>query len=157
MAIAAVVIIVLLVILAPGLSLNLIIGRFKDAPNGFLEASAKDWKTWAVSLSIWALFGVIVLKKLRTRKATKQSGSLPKQKRQKRTAPQKVFTWWKVLKVSKDASAEEISRAYRDQIARSHPDKVQQLSQGIQKKAEVETKRLNAAYEEAKREIADIP
>ena len=54
-----------------------------------------------------------------------------------------------MLSVPQDASTEEIKRAYRNLIARSHPDKVAHLSPQLRKVAEREAKKLNAAYEEA--------
>jgi len=45
----------ILVILAPGLLLNCMIGRFHNAPKGFFDASVRDWPTWVISISTWAL------------------------------------------------------------------------------------------------------
>ena len=68
----------------------------------------------------------------------------PKKPKQRRPP-----AWWRVLGVAQDASTEDIKRAYRDLIARSHPDKVTHLSAQLRKVAEREAKKLNAAYEEA--------
>ena len=67
----------------------------------------------------------------------------------KKTRQRKPPAWWRVLGVAQDASTEEIKRAYRDLIVRSHPDKVTHLSPQLRKVAEREAKKLNAAYEEA--------
>ena len=44
---------VVLLILSPGIVVNLIMGRFKNDPQGFLWASVLDAQTWIVSLSVW--------------------------------------------------------------------------------------------------------
>ncbi|NOZ69026.1 MAG: DnaJ domain-containing protein [Deferribacteres bacterium] len=56
-----------------------------------------------------------------------------------------------LLGVSPDASWEEINRAYREKMARSHPDKVSHLSEELQEKAEEITRRLNEAIDMIKR------
>ncbi len=56
-----------------------------------------------------------------------------------------------LLGVSQDAPWEEIHRAYRDKMARSHPDKVSHLSEELQEKAEDITRRLNEAIDIIKR------
>ncbi len=45
----------ILIILAPGLLLNQILGRFQHAPHGFLDASIRDWLTWVVSMAVWTV------------------------------------------------------------------------------------------------------
>jgi len=57
--------------------------------------------------------------------------------------------WWKVLEVSSDATAREIKTAYRKLMAQTHPYKVSHLSVKLQKAAEKEAKKLNAALDEA--------
>jgi hypothetical protein len=69
-------------------------------------------------------------------------------KTRKRNPP----AWWKVLGVPKDATREQISRAYRDLMAGCHPDKVAHLSPQLKKVAEREAKKLNAAREAALQE-----
>lgn len=56
--------------------------------------------------------------------------------------------WYEVLGVDIRASTAEITRAYRTQISRHHPDKVAQMGPQIQQVAEARTKLINAAYEE---------
>jgi len=58
--------------------------------------------------------------------------------------------WHDVLRVSPEASSEEITAAYRDAIKKCHPDKVANLSELIKKAAEDEAVRINKAYEEAR-------
>jgi len=57
----------------------------------------------------------------------------------------------KVLGIGPDASAEEIKKAYKERIAKNHPDKVSHLSKELQEKAKELTLRLNRAYEVIKR------
>jgi DnaJ-class molecular chaperone len=61
--------------------------------------------------------------------------------------------WWEILRVPRGASLREVNSAYRNLIAQNHPDKVAHLSEAIRRVAEVETRRLNAAYETARREL----
>jgi hypothetical protein len=54
-----------------------------------------------------------------------------------------------ILGVSPAATADEIKEAYRAKIRQSHPDRVHSLAPAFRTLAEAETKKLNAAYEEA--------
>ncbi len=56
-----------------------------------------------------------------------------------------------LLGVGPDASWEEITRAYKEKMAGSHPDKVSHLSEELQEKAEEITRRLNEAIDMIKR------
>lgn len=51
------------------------------------------------------------------------------------------------LGVKPDASWEEIQKAYKDKVAKSHPDKVAHLSEGLQMKAKELTLTLNMAFD----------
>lgn len=53
----------------------------------------------------------------------------------------------KLLGVSPDASQDEISRAYKEKMSKSHPDKVSHLSEELQEKAEELTLKLNEAFD----------
>lgn len=59
--------------------------------------------------------------------------------------------WWEVLRVPRGASLKEVTAAYRELIAQNHPDKVAHLSERIRRVADEETRRINAAYEAARR------
>jgi hypothetical protein len=57
----------------------------------------------------------------------------------------------KLLGVTSTASWEEINKAYRNRISKSHPDKVSHLSEELQDKAQELTLRLNEAFDFLKR------
>lgn len=61
--------------------------------------------------------------------------------------------WWEVLGVPRGAGLKEAAAAYRERIRQNHPDKVAHLSAAIRRVAEDETRRLNAAYAEARRTL----
>ena len=63
------------------------------------------------------------------------------------------LAWWQVLEVPRGASLREVTAAYRERVQKNHPDKVAHLSEKIRRVAEEETRRLNAAYEEAQRAL----
>ena len=63
--------------------------------------------------------------------------------------------WWAVLEVSRDASRDEIRRAYRRKIWRCHPDRVTWLVPESLELAERQSRTLNAAYAEANRASRD--
>jgi DnaJ domain len=54
-----------------------------------------------------------------------------------------------ILGLSPAATADEIKDAYRAKVRQSHPDRVHGLAPAFHALAEAETKKLNAAYEEA--------
>jgi hypothetical protein len=62
-------------------------------------------------------------------------------------------TCYEILGLSPGASKEEINAAYHERIKRSHPDKVADLDPEFRALAEQRAKRLNAAREEALRNL----
>ena len=56
-----------------------------------------------------------------------------------------------IMEVSKDATDEEIKKAYRKMAVKYHPDKVAYLGDDIKKKATEKFKKLNGAYERIKK------
>jgi len=57
--------------------------------------------------------------------------------------------WFSILGVSRSATIDEVKQAYKMKIKQNHPDRVQEMSPSFQELAEAETKKLNAAYQEA--------
>jgi hypothetical protein len=57
--------------------------------------------------------------------------------------------WFTVLGVPRSATTDEVRQAYKGLIKQNHPDRVHDMSPAIRKFAEMETKRINAAYREA--------
>jgi hypothetical protein len=57
--------------------------------------------------------------------------------------------WIRILGVSESATIAEVKEAYKTLIKQNHPDRVQGMSQAFKKLAEIETKRINAAYRQA--------
>ena len=53
---------------------------------------------------------------------------------------------YKLLNVSSDAPLGEVQKAYKEKMAKSHPDKVAHLSEELQKKAKELTVEINKAY-----------
>ncbi len=58
---------------------------------------------------------------------------------------------YRVLGISADSTLDEINRAYKEKMTKSHPDKVSHLSEELQEKAKELTLELNEAYELVKR------
>jgi DnaJ like chaperone protein len=61
-------------------------------------------------------------------------------------------THYKILGIDKNASAEEIKKAYRKLAVEFHPDKVAYLGEDIRKDAEVKFRKINEAYDKLKKE-----
>lgn len=59
-----------------------------------------------------------------------------------------------ILGVEQSASIEQVRAAYRTRIKQSHPDRLHGISPAIRAFAEDETKRLNAAFQEALERLA---
>ena len=57
-------------------------------------------------------------------------------------------TWFSVLEVSPAATVDEIKEAYKAKIKQNHPDRVHGMAPLFRDLAEIETKKLNTAYEE---------
>ena len=54
---------------------------------------------------------------------------------------------YRILGVKSSSSMDEISKAYKDKMIKSHPDKVSHLSHELQEKAQELTLRLNNAFD----------
>jgi len=57
---------------------------------------------------------------------------------------------YEILEVSKDASDDEVKKAYRKMAVKYHPDKVAYLGEDIRQKANEKFQKLNEAYEKIK-------
>lgn len=64
-------------------------------------------------------------------------------------APASRRDWSDIFGLSPSASLEELRKAYKTLIKQNHPDRVHGMSPALIKLAEAETRRLNAAYQEA--------
>lgn len=71
-----------------------------------------------------------------------------------RVEPQPADSCFSVLGVEQSATIEQIRAAYRTRIKESHPDRLAGMSAAIRTFAEDETKRLNAALQEALERLA---
>jgi hypothetical protein len=58
-------------------------------------------------------------------------------------------SWFKVLGLSHSATIEEVKEAYKALIKQNHPDRVHGMAPAFVRLAEMETKKLNAAYQYA--------
>ncbi len=52
---------------------------------------------------------------------------------------------YRLLGVSPDTPLEDVEKAYREKVSKSHPDKVSHLGEELQEKASEVTLKLNAA------------
>ena len=59
---------------------------------------------------------------------------------------------YQILEVSKDATDDEVKKAYRAMAVKYHPDKVAHLGEDIKKAAKEKFQKLNAAYENIKKQ-----
>ncbi len=57
-----------------------------------------------------------------------------------------------ILEISKDVSDEEVKKAYRKMAVKYHPDKVSHLGKEFQKAAKEKFQKINAAYNQIKKE-----
>ena len=83
-----------------------------------------------------------------------QSQSSGQSQQNKTAGPQGPLTLedaYVLLGVDPGASIDEISRAYKEKMSKSHPDKVSHLSEELQEKAEELTLNLNEAFDLIKR------
>ncbi len=65
-------------------------------------------------------------------------------------------SWFAVLGLSPSATLDEIKEAYKALIKQNHPDRVHGMSPVFRRLAEVETKKINAAYRQALSAVAAV-
>jgi DnaJ like chaperone protein len=59
---------------------------------------------------------------------------------------------YKILEITREATDEEVKKAYRKMALKYHPDRVTHLGEEVQKAANAKFQELNAAYESIKKE-----
>lgn len=59
---------------------------------------------------------------------------------------------YKILEIEPDATDEELKKAYKKMAIKYHPDKVSHLGEDVRKAAEDKFQKLNAAYDEIKKQ-----
>lgn len=100
--------------------------------------------------AIAAVIGYLVISALwptkKNDRASAQSSSNESRVAHDKSRPEEP--WHVTLGVRPSASIDEIKWAYRQQIAKYHPDKVAQLGPELQRVATQMSTRINAAYEE---------
>jgi DnaJ-domain-containing protein 1 len=73
------------------------------------------------------------------------------QRREFRTEIAAPF-WWEILHVDENASPEQVKTAFRREISKYHPDRVEGLGVELQQLADRKAKEVNQAYALAKQE-----
>ncbi|MCG8411958.1 MAG: TerB family tellurite resistance protein [Bacteroidales bacterium] len=63
-----------------------------------------------------------------------------------------VDSAYKILEIDKNATNEEVKKAYRKMAVKFHPDKVSHLGEDFQKQAKEKFQKVNEAYEKIKKE-----
>ena len=59
---------------------------------------------------------------------------------------------YKILEITKDASNDEVKKAYRKMVKKHHPDKIRHLGEEYQKGAEEKFRKIQKAYEQIQKE-----
>jgi hypothetical protein len=159
--------------LSPGLIFDWVLGRFNDSPKGLFQAAIQDGQTWLYSLLFWVIVSTaIVLLYLRSR-ARQQPAQAPVAatspfedwqqassdafaKETSKVGNAEDDGWAELhtdqgcaemLGLSGEITMDQVRAAYRHKIAEYHPDKVAALGPKLRDLAEVESKRLNVAYQ----------
>jgi DnaJ-class molecular chaperone len=70
--------------------------------------------------------------------------------RQRRSSPPRA--WWETLNVDQNASTEQIKSAFRKEISKYHPDRVEGLGVELRELADRMAKEVNHAYTLAKQQ-----
>ena len=83
----------------------------------------------------------------RERQERERRTGADKNSERERTAGENEFDPYQVLRITTDASKEEIKAAYVNLIKQYHPDKVSHLGQEFQKLADEKAQLINRAYE----------
>lgn len=92
-------------------------------------------------------------RKFKNQKSQKNNYSRSKSKTNIDTGsdgPMSLDESYKLLNVNTDAPLSEVQKAYKEKMAKSHPDKVAHLSEELQKKAKELALEINKAYNNIK-------
>ncbi len=122
----------------PILLMIYIISPLDAFPNGYDDLIA-------AAFLVYTLYKNSKIKKQARQQTSYSSGG-----GEKSTKYEKVFDLgeaYRTLGTSPDSSLEDISKAYKEKMSGSHPDKVNHLSKELQEKAQEITLKLNRAYE----------
>ena len=63
-----------------------------------------------------------------------------------------VDSAYKILEIDRNATDDEVKKAYRKMAVKYHPDKVRHLGEDFQKNAKQKFEKVNDAYEKIKKE-----
>jgi uncharacterized membrane protein YkvA (DUF1232 family) len=96
---------------------------------------------------LFALAGMYIIKKRSWEESTKQhnEGTSSKTSGQAKSAAK--LSPYEVLQIKRDASLDEIERAYKVLLTKYHPDKVSHLGEELQTTAHRKTLEIKDAYE----------
>jgi DnaJ-domain-containing protein 1 len=87
--------------------------------------------------------------KNQSRADSNQTKDDPKQEQAQKSSSDK--SWFEILEVSPSSSLDEIKLAYKKKISMYHPDKVSSMGPEFNEIAQIKSKEINAAYDEAVR------
>ncbi len=92
-------------------------------------------------------------RKFKNQKSQKNYYSRSQSQANKNTEPDGSMSLdesYRLLNISPDASLNEVQKAYKEKMAKSHPDKVAHLGEELQEKAGELTVKINKAYNNIK-------
>jgi DnaJ like chaperone protein len=87
--------------------------------------------------------------KNQSRAGSNKTKEEPKQERTQKASSDK--SWYEILEVSPSSSLDEIKLAYKKKISMYHPDKVSSMGPEFNEIAQIKSKEINSAYDEAVR------
>jgi DnaJ-class molecular chaperone len=109
------------------------------------------WLEFAVIIGC-GLFGFFVVYTLIDHRRTFTERRRPSADRRRAAEVAEQPLWWETLKVDKNATPEQVRAAFRREISKYHPDRVEGLGIELQELADRKAKEVNRAYTLAKQE-----
>ena len=97
----------------------------------------------------WGTSALIRFFKKESEWTESQSKDSPKQEHPQKQSTDK--SWYKILDVNPSSSLDEIKLAYKKKISMYHPDKVSSMGPEFNEIAQIKSKEINSAYDEAVR------